>query len=178
MERKVLIIPIEELKEQFSTNTRKDIKIIAPKIMGEDLFNRLCNRNLDPEREEPLKDVKWKHTPKGVPNKICESREFADPYAVKSSDGLFCLAFANDKAKQDEHYHCRHLELYYSESAITAKYRILDSDSIEDIELPNGGVIVFGTEVIHNVVLNGLTVVVEFPAVAKKDKVEEKLETA
>ena len=36
--RKVLAIPLEELREQFAQNARQDVKIVAPEILAGELI--------------------------------------------------------------------------------------------------------------------------------------------
>ena len=175
MKRKVLAIPIGQIRKHFETNTRQDIKIVAPEILSEETYNRLVKKGKHPEKEVPLETVSWEHSPSGKPNLIVEAKNFIEKVLPQYADGPFCLAFANEKAIQDEHHHQQHLELYYSEARLTARYRYLESTTEEEpIELPDGGIIVFGPGVVHSVELGGLTIVLEFPAVAN-DKKDEKI---
>lgn len=171
MKQRILAIPIEEVRRHFQTNRRQDIKIVVPEILSDETYRRLMAAGEYPEREDHLEGIRWNHAPNGMPNPVCNAGDFVHEALPGDSPGPFCLAFADQGATQDEHYHARHIELYYSESPMTARYRILGRENEEDpIELSEGGVIVFGPEVIHAVFLKGLTIVLEFPAVTDDKK--------
>jgi hypothetical protein len=167
--RKVLAIPLEEVREHLAQNTRQDVKIVAPEILAGELIARLkaAGRLLKPE--QPVQGVEWRHSASDAPNALCESREFAVGLAEETL-GPFALCFANEKGPQDAHYHPHHLEIYFSEYALEAEYRN-DADSpIERLKLDQGGVLIFAAGVVHRARLGGLTMVIEIPA-AKDDKV-------
>jgi len=50
--RKVLTIPLEEVREHFAHSTRQDVKIVAPEILTGELIAKLkaADRLLKPER--------------------------------------------------------------------------------------------------------------------------------
>jgi hypothetical protein len=52
MKRKVLFIPIEEIKRHFEKNSRQDVKIIALEVLTDELFNTLKakGKNVKPEK--------------------------------------------------------------------------------------------------------------------------------
>ncbi len=171
MRRRVLVIPIDEVRNQFQTNSRQNIKIVAPEIMSVELYQFLVAKGERPEKENHLPGTWWVHTPSGEPNLICEAQDFIDGLLPHYGDGPFSLAFANQHSKQDEHYHPHHIEIYYSESPMGARYRFLESEHEEEsIHLPQGGVIVFGPEVVHKAELQGFTIVLELPAIAGDKK--------
>ncbi|HMD87032.1 MAG TPA: hypothetical protein VKO18_20265 [Terriglobia bacterium] len=167
--RKVLAIPLEQVREHFALNSRQDVKIVAPEILAAELIAKLqaAGRLLKPER--PLETVEWRHSASDAANALSESREFAAGLAEETL-GPFALCFANEKGAQDSHYHPHHLEIYLSEHPLEAEYRIDANSSIERVKLDNGGVLVFAAGVVHRARLGGLTVVIEIPAV-KDDKV-------
>jgi len=167
--RKVLGIPLEEVRRHLAQNTRQDVKIVAPEILARELIARLkaAGRLLKPE--QPAQGVEWRHSASDAPNALCESREFAAGLADETL-GPFALCFANEKGPQDAHYHPHHLEIYFSEYPLEAEYRN-DADSpIDRLKLDQGGVLIFAAGVVHRARLGSLTVVIEIPAV-KDDKV-------
>jgi len=167
--RKVLAIPLEEVREHFALNSRQDVKIVAPEILAAELIAKLkaAGRLLKPER--PLEGVEWRHSASDAPNGLCEAREFAAGLADETL-GPFGLCFANEKGPQDAHYHPHHLEIYFSEHPLEAEYRNDPGSPIERVKLAQGGVLVFAAGVVHRARLGGLTVVIEIPAV-RNDKV-------
>ncbi len=97
--RKVLAIPLEEVREHFALNSRQDVKIVAPEILAGELIAKLkaAGRAVKPER--PLEGVEWRHAASDAPNALCESREFAAGLAEETS-GPFALCFANEKGRR------------------------------------------------------------------------------
>jgi len=167
--RKVLAIPLEEVREHFALNMRQDVKIVAPETLAVELIAKLqaAGRLLKPEQS--LEGVEWRHSSSDAPNALCESGEFAAGLAEKTS-GPFALCFANEKGAQDSHFHPHHLEIYFSEHPLEAEYRSDASSPIDRVKLARGGVLIFAAGVVHRARLGGLTVVIEIPAV-KDDKV-------
>jgi hypothetical protein len=167
--RKVLAIPLEEVREHFALNSRQDVKIVAPEILAAELIAKLKAAGRLVKPEQPLASVEWRHAASDAPNALCESREFAAGLA-KETSGPFALCFANEMCPQDAHYHPHHLEIYYSEHPLEAEYRRDANSPIERVKLEKGGVLVFAAGVVHRARLGGLTVIIEIPAV-KDDKV-------
>jgi hypothetical protein len=167
--RKVLAIPLEEVREHFALNFRQDVKIVAPEILAGELIAKLKAVGRSLKAEQHLEGVEWRHSASDAPNELCESRDFANGLAEETS-GPFALCFANEKGAQDSHYHLHHLEVYFSEHRLEAEYRVDADSSIERVKLDNGGVLIFSAGVVHRARLGGLTVVIEIPAV-KDDKV-------
>ena len=174
MKRKVLFIPIEEIKKHFAKNSRQDVKVIAPDILTDELFNILKAKGKDVKPEQYLEGDIWKHSEANEPNNLCESGEFIDSCLPQYVQGPFAVSFANEKAQQDVHYHRKHLEIYFSEHAIGAEFRCIGDVQPQSINLESGGAIIFGPGVIHKMQLGGLTIVIEIPAVTG-DKVSDKL---
>jgi hypothetical protein len=171
--KRVLAIPLGEVREYFALNSRQDVKIVAPEILGPELIAKLqaADRRLKPE--QPLEGVEWRHAAADAPNALCLSREFATELADETL-GPFALCFANEKGPQDAHYHPHHLEIYISEHPLEAEYCNDANSSIERVKLDKGGVLIFAAGVVHRARLGGMTVVIEIPAV-KDDKVIAKL---
>lgn len=167
--RKVLAIPLEEVREHLALNSRQDVKIVAPEILAGDLIAKLraAGRVLKPEHT--LEGETWRHSTSDAPNELCESPEFATGLAEEAL-GPFALCFGNEKAEQGAHYHPHHLEIYFSEHPLEAEYRIDANGPIERVKLDKGGALIFAAGVVHRARLGGLTVVIEIPAV-KDDKV-------
>ena len=174
MKRRVLAIPKEELESQFTKNARQDVKIVATSILTDESFRRLVGLGRDVKAEEPLDGFRWKHSEADEANRVCEASDFADDCPPQYVKGPFSISFANENATQDEHYHQRHFEIYYSEHPLSAEFRYLEeAQSREPIELKNGGLILFGPNVVHKVRLGGLTIVIEVASV--DDKFNEQL---
>jgi hypothetical protein len=167
--RKVLAIPMEEVHEHFALNSRQDVKIVAPELLGDELIAKLKAAGRTLKAERTLEGVDWQHSTADAPNWLCESRDFEAGIA-KECSGPFALCFANEKGPQDAHYHPHHLEVYFSEHALEAEYRSDANSRVEHIRLEKGGVLIFAAGVVHRARLGGLTVVIEIPAV-KDDKV-------
>jgi hypothetical protein len=173
MNRIVLAIPIEELQQHFKKNEqRKDVKIVAPSILTDELYDILTGKGKHLKREIPCVDISWKHSKADQPNELCESGNFADYSLPQYAKGPFAISFANEGASQDRHYHKQHLEIYYSEHRISAEYKLVGDSAYETIELKSGGVIVFSTHVIHKIKISGLTIVIEMPAIDNDREVE------
>jgi len=170
--RKVLAIPLEEVREHLARNTRQDVKIVAPEILAGELIAKLkaAGRLLKPE--QPVEGTEWRHSASDAPNRLCESREFAAGLAEETS-GPFALCFANEKGPQDAHYHPHHLEIYFSEYPLEAEYRSDANAPIERLKLAKGGALIFAAGVVHRTRLGGLTMVIEIPAVADDKVVAE-----
>ena len=164
MKRKVLFIPLDEIKKHFSINNRQDIKIVIHKILTDDLFNVLKEKKKDLKPEEILLPDSWTSSTNNEPNLVCESDQFLDSPLNENSS--FTLAFANEKALHDEHYHTHHIEIYYPESAMIGSYRDLEDSTNQTKKLEHGGIFIFGPNVVHKMKLEGLTLVIEVPAVA------------
>lgn len=175
--RKVLAIPLDELYKHFETNTRQDVKIIIPEMLTSKLYNLLREKGEDIKPEQTLEGRYWEHSPQDEPNRVCESINFIDPGMPQYAQGPFALAFANEKAVQDVHYHARHWEIYCSEKALGATFRYLEDTKCRSVSLPQGGVIIIGPNVVHRVELDGMTMVVEVPSVSA-DKECAELEPA
>jgi len=106
------------------------------------------------------------HTPSGTPNYVCESADFSRDVVGPSSVGPLALSAADEQADQGKklHIHCGHAEIFISTYPIRAEYRSADR-KLELLDLPEGGVMVFAQGVPHRVLLGGLTLIVETPAV-------------
>ncbi len=174
MKRRVLAIPKEEIDSQFKKNVRQDVKIVAASILTDELFRILMAKGKNVKAEEPLNGFYWKHSEADEANRLCESSDFIDDCLPQYVKGPFSISFANENAGQDEHYHKKHFEIYYSEHPMSAEFRYLeDSQSQQPIELKKGGVILFGPNVIHKMRLGGLTIVIEVASM--DDKFNEQL---
>jgi hypothetical protein len=171
--RKVLAIPLEEVREHLALNVRQDVKIVAPEILTGELIAKLKSTGRVLKPEQLLEGTRWRHSASDAPNELCESREFSAGLTEEAA-GPFALCFANEKGAQDAHYHPHHLEIYFSEHPLEAEYRLDSNSPVECVRLDNGGVLVFAAGVVHRARLGGLTVVIEIPAV-KDDKVLAKL---
>jgi hypothetical protein len=172
--RKVLAIPLEEVREHFALNSRQDVKIVAPEILAAELIAKLQAEGRLLKPEQRLEGVEWRHSASDASNGLCESREFAAGLADETL-GPFALCFANEKGAQNAHYHPHHLEIYFSEHPLEAEYRNDANSPVERVKLVKGGVLIFAAGVVHRARLGGLTVVIEIPAV-KDDKVVAELE--
>ena len=171
MERHVLIIPLEEVAEQFTSNDRPDVKIVAPEILSQELFDRLTSKGRAIKREAALEGEHWQHSQEHQPNLVVESRHFHS--ASPEQKGQFAIAFANERAEQDSHYHPNHSEIYFSERALEARYRLFHQEEVKEVILARGGLIVFSPNVVHKVRFHGLTLIIEFPSVPADKVIEE-----
>lgn len=167
--KSVLFIPKEEIIKHFSNNDRQDIKIIVPSILSNRLFERLIKTGKNVKPEMILEGDTWVYSKKDDANFVCESKEIGNDISAVS-DGPFCVSFANHNAEQDKHYHEKHIEIYYSDYCIEAEYKDLHDKRLERIKLEKGGMIIFGSFVVHKMLLSGLTVIIEIPAVENDKK--------
>lgn len=174
MRRRLLAIPLDEIQKHFEKNSRQDVKIVAPGILSEELFRILKTRGKPAKPEEALEDNLWKHSGPNEPNYLCESADFVDFSLPQYVQGPFAISFANESAEQDEHYHKRHFEIYFSEHSIGAQFRCLEDSKHRAITLGNGGAFVLAPGVIHKMCLAGVTIVIEIPSV-EKDKENARL---
>lgn len=173
--RKVLAIPLDEVRRQFERNSRQDIKIIIPEMLTSKLYNALKEKGEDIKPEQTLEGRCWEHAEADEANRVCESGNFIDTGLPQYAQGPFALSFANDKAPQDAHYHRQHWEIYFSEEPLSAVFRYIEEAKCRALELAKGGVMIFGPEVVHRVTLGGMTMVIEVPSVSA-DKVVAPLE--
>jgi hypothetical protein len=165
MARKALFIPISEIKRHLEINKRQDIKIIVSKILDSALAQRLKTKGKEVKQEQDLKGDVWKHTGINAANNVCESHDFLNDWIPQYGQTPFAIAFANEKATQDEHYHEKHWEIYFSEYPIEALYRSLEESEFCSQNLEHGGAMIFSPKTVHKMRLSGLTIVVEVPAV-------------
>ncbi len=165
MARKALFIPISEVKRHLEINKRQDIKIIVSKILDSALAQRLKTKGKEVKQEQDLEGDVWKHTGKSEANNVCESHAFLNDCIPQYGQAPFAVAFANEKATQDEHYHEKHWEIYFSEYPIEALYRSLEESEFYSQNLEQGGAMIFSPKTIHKMRLSGLTIVIEVPAV-------------
>jgi hypothetical protein len=161
-----IFIPITEVRRQLEVNARQDVKIVAPEILTETLF-----RSLKPE--QPATGSRWTHSAPEHPNKLWESAVFGSPEVSQNPVGPFAIAFANEKAEQEGHYHEHHAEIYFSDHRMAAEYREPGETGKRKEVLEEGGAMIFGPGVIHRVQLSGITMVVEVPSVKDDKKNEE-----
>lgn len=170
MNGKILAIPKSEVAAHFEINGRFDLKVVAPEMLGPALLQKLRSEGRKAKSEERFEGQVWRHAAPGEPNPLCLSSDFADGETGAGAAGPFALSFANERAEQDEHYHEHHTEVYVSDQPITARCRKVESGQVEEISLPDGGVLAVSANVIHKVSLSGFTVIIELPAVAGDKK--------
>jgi hypothetical protein len=60
--RKVLAIPLDEVREQFAQNVRQDVKVVAPEILATELIARLKSAGRLVKPEQRLEGVDWRHS--------------------------------------------------------------------------------------------------------------------
>lgn len=164
--REVLLIPMGEIKKQLAVNKRDDAKIVAPKIMTDELYDFLTvvKGRDDVKQEEHLKGNRWTHSSPNRRNKICEAEDFDGDCSPENTKGLFAVSFVNEHAKQVWHIHDQHTEIYFSEHPMVAEYKLHRNPNTKTGTLKDGGGIIFGPGVAHKMKLRGLTIVIEIPA--------------
>jgi len=120
------------------------------------------------EDEFLLEGDEWSanETPKLVP-----SSEFTSSEEVNRK---FSISFSNEHKSDESHYHKHRNEIYYSEKAFEAEYRVVGDTEINKAQLKEGGLIVFAPQVIHKLSFEGQALVISFPSVSG-DKVIEDL---
>ena len=165
MKRSILILSLDEIRQQFACNARQSAKLVAPEILTPDLLDILLARGKQLKPERLLEGDTWRHSSADEPNLLCESGEFVDRHLPQYAQGPFALSIATERSEQDTHYHRQHIEIYFSEHPLGATYRLLDEADERTVDLPSGGLIVFGPQVVHRMRLGGLTLVIELPAV-------------
>jgi hypothetical protein len=175
MKKSVLIVPLDEIKLHFENKGRQDVKVVTPEVLTAELIAIIEAQGKESKAESLLEGNEWQHTLNNEPNLISESKEFSFSTPPQLNDGPFALSFANENAIQDEHYHKQHLEIYFSEHRLTARYRNLEEKVVHNFELRHGGVVVFMPGIIHKMELTGLTIVIEIPAIVN-DKYKAQLE--
>ena len=166
MKRTVLFIDKQELFEQFSKNSRQDIKIITPAILTEQLAAKLIRRGKEVKDEIHLEGDHWIHSSANEPNRICESLDFTNDSQIPPNlKGPVSISFASIGSVENFHYHKAHWEIYYSEYKLTTEYKIPKNSQIITKTLQEGGAILFTPGVIHKMEIHGLTIVIESPSV-------------
>ena len=169
----VLFVPLEEVRRHLESNERQDIKVVAPDILSATLFRRLTDAGKIVKPEEPLNAIDWTHSDGNSANLLCESSSFTIPSLIAEAAGPFAISFANEIAGQEAHYHERHIEIYYSTFRMSAAFKCVGDAAHQTRTLDEGGAMIFGPGVIHQMCLGGLTVVIELPAVAGDRKTAE-----
>lgn len=162
--RDVLEVPAEEVAAYFAGNERQDVKIVVPSLLEGLLAEGMRSRGRSAKEEIRLDGSRWSSSLPHELNKACESGEFAAVETPEAS-GPFTISFANEKSDQEEHFHARHTEIYYSGHAISGHYRRREESTAHSIRLDHGGLLVFGPNVLHRVQLTGITLVIELPAI-------------
>jgi len=163
MKRHVLFVPLEEIKRHLETNERQDIKVVAPSFLTEALYEILTKKGKQLKTEIPLEGNIWKRSYKTTENNLCESADFAFETRGEAK-GPFAIAFANERAEQEEHYHKNHTEIYFSEHRISGYYRNINDKSLHQFDLRDGGIVLFQPYVMHYIELGGLTLIIETPS--------------
>ena len=166
MYRQVLFIPLDEIREQFQANARQSVKLIAPQILTDTLLDMLRARGKQPKPERLFEGDVWRAATASEPNNLSEASEFIDRHLPQYTEGPFALSIATELIEQDRHFHRQHLEIYFSEHPIAAEYKKLGDVTNQVIDMPGGGALIFGPEVVHKMTLGGLTLVIEIPAMA------------
>ena len=164
MKRSVLGIPWSEINAHFRLNERKDVKIVVPEMLTEELRQQLLGRKKMVREEQSLDGDLWKHAGPHDPYWVCEAGDFSCDPCPEGGDP-FTISVALPEAAQEAHYHARHCEIFISEHPISAAYRHRQAAAPQEIVLESGGVLIFGPEVIHAMTITGLTLVIECPAV-------------
>jgi len=175
MKRAVLFIPKNELLEHFRKNARQDVKVVTPAIMTEKLAVKLHRRRKDAKKEIPLEGISWTHSLADEPNRICEAIDFTDEPIIPSGAGPVAISFANRGSVETFHYHKEHWEVYFSEHKLTVEYKLSEKSLIEKKVMDEGGTIVFAPRVAHRMEINGLTIILEVPAVIGDREVLQEL---
>ena len=165
MTRKVLAVPLAEVKLHLDSNSRQDVKIVAPELLGDRLFQVLQAKGKNVKPEVALDGDRWSHSTSDAPNRLCASADFIAESLPQYARGPIAISFANERAEQDAHYHRRHAEIYFSEHLLAADYWVVGSSQHQSMKLEKGGLIFFAPEVVHKMTLGGLTVVLELPGV-------------
>jgi len=159
-------VPLEEIRRHLQTNLRQDVKVVAPELLSEHLFQRLSAKGKKVKPEVELDGDRWSHSTGDHPNCLCASADFITESLPQYACGPFAMSFANERAEQDAHYHRRHVEIYFSEHPLQAEFWLVGSVEQESISLAEGGAIIFSPNVVHSMRLGGLTIVLELPSVA------------
>ena len=174
MRRKVLAIPREEIEAHFAENSRQDLKLVTAEILSYDLFKVLKAKGKDLKMEERLAGMTWRHSGPDLPNSVVPSGEFIEPDIPQYAHGPLAVSFASGQSIQDDHYHKQHLEVLISEQELGIEFRDIEETQCEKITLSKGGLLVILPNTIHHLYLNGLTVLIELPSLAR-DKYDSKL---
>jgi hypothetical protein len=164
VKRNVLEIPLEEIVLHLAKNERQHLKVVAPGILTQELYQRFRNEGKKVKEEVPLEGDRWTHSYKLQPNKLCESVNFG-PDENLFAKGPFAISFAND--------HTNHTEIYFSEHSIGGYYKRQGESAKCPINLNSGGAVVFGPNVVHYVALGGITIIIEIPSVENDKFIKE-----
>lgn len=154
--RHVLFIPLEEITAHFRENRTNEVKIVVPEIWS--------GESADLEGET------WKHTLKGEKNFVFKSSEFIQEI-VGEIEGPFSISFASNNAPQTTHVHENHLEIYFSEHAMTSTYQTPNDKTKHCKSLKNGGLMIFRRGVTHILELSGFTLVIGVPSLRNDKKI-------
>jgi len=167
MRRKVLAIPLEEIRAHFSENSRQDLKLVTAELLSYDLFKVLKAKGKDLKMEEPLPGPLWQHSDPEHPNRVVPSGDFIEPDIPQYAHGPFAISFATEKSIQDDHYHKQHLEIIFSSEPLSIEYRLLEETKCETLTLEHGGLLVVGPKIVHRLHLGGPTSLIEIPSLSR-----------
>jgi len=160
----VLAIPLGEIAAQFSANTRQDVKIIVPLLLGEAQRAFLEKTGRTPKPEIVSRETLWRHAGPEAPNRVYPADGL--PADTPRGKAPFSLGFANENTPQLAHYHRQQTELFYSEHLLSVRYRHHQATTVSSADLPDGGALICFPGVVHHIRLTGLTLVLGLPAVS------------
>ena len=163
MHRDILFVSLDELKKHFHENKRADLKLIVPHKLSSRLLTLIGKKDAI-KSEELLPGSTWHHTPEEKPNLVCEAADFSSCNQFPPGAGPFTVSFAVKTQHAEPHCHPHHHELYFSEHSMEVRYRKEATAPWETYCFPHGGLLVFGPGVDHAVSVQGLTLIVETPA--------------
>jgi len=172
VERTVLFIPNSELHKHFHKNKRRDVKVVTPAVLTEELAEKLKKRGKKPKKEVPLEGIQWTHSSANKPNYICESIDFAMKSWMHRGIGPVAISFATDESVETFHHHKKHWEIYFSDHKLSAEYKLPGTKMIETKTMDDGGTILFAPGVSHRIKIHGLTIVLEMPGIKGDREVE------
>ncbi len=170
----------EEMSKHFEVNELQEIKLIVDQILTEEKFIELRQNKLNLKREKHINGdsyINWNFSEKNRLNQVCEAHrfnfkpsrlrdKFYSIFRRKKIKGPFTISLAGKDLEQTCHYHKKHVEIYISEHALSAKFKEKEDSDWNSKTLELGGLIIFSPFIVHQMKLTGLTFVIEIPAVS------------
>ena len=168
--KRVLAIPLEEVREHFALNSRQDVKMVAPEILAGELIAKLKAAGQAAETGATARGRRSGGTPRATLLMRCVNHANLPPDSPRNRPAPSRSASPMKRARRTRTI----IRIIWKSTFPNIRWKrntACDANSpIERVKLEKGGALIFAAGVVHRARLGGMTVVIEIPAV-KDDKV-------